>query len=704
MVLGELSSQPGIESIRIEPLSTDAVEALARGYDIDAAELYRRTSGNSFYVHEILESGGTSVPETVRDAVLARVARLTPRASEIVATVALAPPHVDVWMLERLFGESVAHLDEVLSAGVLEARADAVSFRHELARDAVEGTIGPARRVDLHRRLVAALTDPPAGMPDAARLAHHAEAAGNTEAVLEWASQAAAGAASAGAYREAAAQYARALRFASVSSPGDRAALLEGRALACYLADDQVEAIDVITEAISCRAQEGAPLEQARGLTELTSYLQCRGLHARATDAVAEAERLVSGLPTSGASASVLLARAHVTWDTDIEASIQLARAAEDIARRCGDLETAAEARISIGSLEHRRNLELGRSILVETAAECRAAGLKQQTARALNSLGELGAARHDHQLANEFLSAAFEYCAEHNLDLWRINVLALLARSQLDQGRWIEAADSATLVLEDPRESPWPHMEALVVLALVRARRGDPGAREALDATAVVGVSPEEVFAMVDLAAARAEVAWLERRPEGVERETATMLGDAIRDGRTSDVARLSYWRRQAGLAVDTREPVSGPYAAGSRGLWREAADEWTRRGCPYETTLALSESDDEDELRRTLEECHRLGARPAAAIVTRRLREIGARVPRGPHSSTRENPAGLTAREFQVLQLIATGSTNAEIAARLFLSKRTVDHHVSAVLRKLNVRTRVEASVIFERLDRER
>ena len=295
-------------------------------------------------------------------------------------------------------------------------------------------------------------------MPDAARLAHHAEAAGNTEAVLEWASQAAVGAASAGAYREAAAQYARALRFESVSSPSDRAALLEGRARACYLADDQGEAIDVITEAISCRAQEGAPLEQARGLTELTSYLQCRGLHARATVAVAEAERLVSGLPTSAASASVLLARAHIAWDTDIEAAIQLARAAEDTARRYGDLETAAEARVSIGSLELQRNPELGRSILVDTAAECRATGLKQQAARALNNLGGRGAARHDHQLANEFLPAAFEYCVEHNLDLWRINVLALLARSQLDQGRWIEAADSATLVLEDPRESPAPH------------------------------------------------------------------------------------------------------------------------------------------------------------------------------------------------------------------------------------------------------
>ena len=98
---------------------------------------------------------------------------------------------------------------------------------------------------------------------------------------------------------------------------------------------------------------------------------------------------------------------------------------------------------------------------------------------------------------------------------------------------------------------------------------------------------------------------------------------------------------------------------------------------------------------MRQALTELNNLGARPAAAIVARRLRERGARgLPRGPRPATRENPAGLTTREVEVLGLVAEGLRNAEIAQRLVLSQKTVDHHVSAILRKLDVCSRGQAA----------
>ena len=125
---------------------------------------------------------------------------------------------------------------------------------------------------------------------DPARLAHHAEAARDVDAVLEFAPAAAARASATGAYREAAAQYARALRVGGTAlSPRGRAELLEGRSRACYLADDQLEAIAVVREAIASRRAEGASTHEARDLTELSTYLSCRGLLSEAEEAMAEA-------------------------------------------------------------------------------------------------------------------------------------------------------------------------------------------------------------------------------------------------------------------------------------------------------------------------------------------------------------------------------------------------------------------------------
>ncbi len=226
--------------------------------------------------------------------------------------------------------------------------------------------------------------------------------------------------------------------------------------------------------------------------------------------------------------------------------------------------------------------------------------------------------------------------------------------------------------------------------------RRGDPEQSIPLDEEQAVAQPTQELARIGPVAAARAEAAWLAGDHATVKQETDPALSLALKRQAPWLVGELSYWRGLAGVKDDLSQgAAAGPFALSIAGEWRAAAARWREIGCPYEAALALADADAEVALRRAHDELVALGARPAAAIVARRLRERGARgVPRGPRPRTRENPAGLTHRELEVLALLAEGLRNAQIAQRLVVSEKTVDHHVSAVLRKLDVTNRGEAS----------
>ncbi len=700
VLLGDLATA-AVGRLALEPLSPVAVAQLAVGHEIDPADLYARTAGNPFFVAQVLATGGSGVPPTVRDAILARASALTSAELEVLETVALAVPRTETWLLEGVLHDGADHMDACIATGLVTSEDVTVTFRHELGRAAVEDAMPPTRRIALQRRILAALMARDDEV-DPARLAHHAEAAGEAGAALVFAPAAAARAVAAGSYREAAAQYARALRLAGPTlSPARRADLLEARSRACYLADDQLEAMAVIREAITCRREEGAPSHEARDLMELASYLACRGLLDEAREATAEATRLIAGDEESVEAGFVQAANAHQHLvDGDLGAARDVARSARETAHRHGDSRTAVDALITVGATELARDAEVGREIMHDAIAEAQSAGHPEQVARALNSLGWFGVYAPAPEFADTYLPQALEYCTAHSEDLWRINALALAARNALDRGRWTEAADLADRLLQDPRESPWPHHEALVVLALVRARRGDPGASAALDEAEAVGVPPDEVDVHLDFAAARAEVAWVEQHADGVAHATDAMLHVARESGLGAAAARLSFWRLLAGLEIE-QAGVNGPYALALAGRWDRAADEWTRLSFPYEAALALIATNDEEPLRRALEQLQELRALPASQLAMRRLRALGARgLTRGPRRATRENAAGLTPRESEVLTLVAAGQRNAQIAEQLFLSRRTVDHHISAVLRKLEAGSRMEAVASAQRL----
>jgi DNA-binding CsgD family transcriptional regulator len=221
------------------------------------------------------------------------------------------------------------------------------------------------------------------------------------------------------------------------------------------------------------------------------------------------------------------------------------------------------------------------------------------------------------------------------------------------------------------------------------------------LDEAAELSADSGELQWVAPVAAARAEALWLAGRPDAVGADTEEALHDAVRGRALWWAGELACWRRRAGIEEDPPPLVAEPWALELEGDWKRAAERWAEIGCPYEAALALAGAGEEEALRLALDDLRRLGAIPAASLVARRLRELGVRgLPRGPRRATRANPAGLTARELEVLNLVVEGLRNSEIADRLFVSQRTVDHHVSAILRKLGARSRAEASVEAVRL----
>lgn len=263
-------------------------------------------------------------------------------------------------------------------------------------------------------------------------------------------------------------------------------------------------------------------------------------------------------------------------------------------------------------------------------------------------------------------------------------------------------AAELALSVTGRPEVSAPSRITPLVVLGQLRSRRGDPGAWDLLDEAQALARGIGEIQRLAPVAIARAEARWLAGKDELVERDTREALDLARARDYVWAVGDLSVWRRRAGIIESgPATALPGPHRFELDGDFERAAQAWSEQGCPYEAAIAAGSSEDEVLLRQSLAELQRLGAGAAAARVAQSLRKRGARGIRiGPRAATRENEAGLSGRELEVLELVAEGLRNAEIAERLMVSTKTVDHHVSAILAKLGAGSRTQAVAAASRL----
>jgi DNA-binding CsgD family transcriptional regulator/tetratricopeptide (TPR) repeat protein len=695
VVLGDLAGSGSVERIELAPLSPAAVAALA-GAAVDSGELHRRTGGNPFFVTEALAAPGAAVPASVRDAVLARAARLAPEARSVLEAAAVVPDQVELALLTAVTGAGPAAIDACAAAGMLlaEPGGQAVRFRHELARLAVEGAVPAARRAELHRLVLAALEARPGADP--ARLVHHAVAGGAGPAtILGHAVAAGERAAALGAHRQAADHYALAVEHADGLPMRQLADLLERHAAECGPVERTADAVAATTRAIQYWRLDRDVEREGAARAELATLLNQAG---RIPEAVAEAEVAVALLdrrPPSPALANACAALGQLKSVTRaIPEALSAGRRAVELAERFGLSETLTWGLTVVGMASWFADPDQAPGLFDRSIQVAKAAGLDAAVAYAMNNLGSGAGDVRRYGLADRWLRESIQWCADRDLDASGHYALAWLARTQFEQGRWSAATEAAVVVLAAASAPAIARMVALTVLGRLRARRGDPDPDTLLAEAWELASRMGDLQRLWPIAAARAEAAWL----RGDQGAIGPLVADAFElPGRLNHpwaLGELALWLRRSGALV-TAEGMAEPYALWLAGRWADSAAAWRALGCPYEAVDALADAPGEADQLQALAGFERLGARPAAARVARRLRQAGVTsLPRGPRPATRANPAGLTARQLEILTLVAAGLRNAEIAARLHLSARTVGHHVSAILAKLGVASREEAA----------
>lgn len=706
VLLGDLATSAAVKRIGLAPLSAAAVAELTADTTFNALELQRLTGGNPFYVTEILAAGPDALhdgalPRSVSEAVWGRLARLSAAGRETAHAAAVCGQRADIGLIHAVCPSATVGLPECLKSGVLVSDASTVGFRHELARRAALEQIPAYLRRSLHQRALGVLSEPPLDLNMLPALTFHASAAGDDAAVIQFGPAAAERASSLGANREAVELYELTLRHADAVPMEQKVAWLEKHAFSGYVSGLGDAAIASWQEAIAVRHAMGDRMNESVDLHWLSHQSYLLGRTQEAIDAAAASLRLLEEMEPCPQLAWSLATMAGLTAFAFDPASREYADRAVDVGSALGDPVVVVRARF-FALLSDVLRADVGWEPL-ESA---------WRDSLALEGLPELGglnggliswfAAVHHHlDRAERYISETTEFCHRHDLGMFDSITTGAAAFTELHRGNWTAALGHADDVLSRPALPPPPRILPLVTRALICARRGNQNEASALLDEAVKAADPGDMSRLGVVWAARAEVAWLAEEDEAAKAEAIAGLGAATQHTDPWLVGPLRRWVHLTGGGPGdaATSDVVTPYRLEVAGDWQSATTEWTNLGCPYEAALAQVGSDDPVAVIAAQRTFESLGASAAARRAELRLSLLRQRNSDQRRKTTIADPDGLTKRERDVLELVAEGLSDVEIARALFISPKTANRHVGAILSKLGVRNRTQAAAYARR-----
>jgi DNA-binding CsgD family transcriptional regulator len=698
VALGDIATCAAVSRVGLEPLSREAVAALAAGSGVNADQLHELTGGNPFYATEVLAAGApalqrNALPRTVTEAVWGRLGRLSAAARDTAHAVAVCGPRVHPTLLDKACPVARAGLAECLDAGVLRTEWDAIGFRHELARRATLDQIPDHERKALHARALAALAEPPIDPNTYAALAFHADHVDDAEAVIRYGVAGAERAASLGAHQQAADLFALALRRAGGEPTDLRVQWLEQHAVACYLCGRGEEAVSSWREAITLRHAMGDRLGEGDDLRWLSHGLWGLGRVGESADAARASLRLVDGAdPCPQLAWSLVNMAEQGLWNFD-PACADYAERAIAVGTQLGDDAVVVRAR-GYTALANVVRTDSGWEALEQVWRDAMAADARGETAAFFGAVnGYIAAMHYDPDRSDRYVAGAVSYCRDRGIYLFEGIAASAEAQACLHRGQWTRASAIAEDMLSRPGLTRVTLIAARLVLALVNARRGDQPVAALLDDIEASSELNQQRFFPVW--AARAEAAWLAGDDDAARSVAQSAL---LKMGVDRNPWLIWQLRRWARLPDGPPEQVAAgdpftPFQLELGGDWPGAAAAWERRGCPYDAAIARL-GGDIPAAESALATFRRLGARAAVRRAQQRLATLRGDARRGRGAGTVSDPDGLTRRQREVLTLIAAGHSDAEVATKLSISPKTVGHHVAAILTKLGVDNRTQAA----------
>lgn len=683
-VLGDLPPSH-VERIRLQGLTEDGVRRLLAGHPSDPTEIWGVTGGNPLLVTALstADAGdGSSLP----DLIAARLNRLDEETRTILQLLSVIPGDIGVGLVERLISGAERFLGEAHRRGFLILAGTRLRFRHELIRREIEASLIPTERMAMNHRVLEALDDD----ADPAIVAHHAWQAGDVESLIATAPLAARNAMALGAHRQAVAHFRVLADHVDAIPSRRRAAILEDWAQEEFYAHQLAVARSLIDEAIREYRAARDPAGEARSLARAATYHSFSGEREAAVAAVEEAEDALGDDPGARERAEVIETRAYLRMLAgDVAGSGRLVDEALAVAGEAADDRLLVRALNGRGTMTNVACYPDGLAMITEARDRAAAAGLWYEEARALLNGAWAGIEHRDLSTASSMLDEALSLASRTDLGAAEHYGLALRVRLLDLTGDW----DEAERLAEGLRsEGGIAAITVLPVMACIAARRGSSDAASiASEAWSVA--TPEEFQRLGPAAAALAETSWITGSTVDVA-GVVDVLRMGLGIGFRWQTGVIAFWLWRLGALGEMPEGLAEPYAALISGDTKGAVALWETIESPYECALAKSMGTAAERLE-AIELLETLGASAVAARVRRDLRSQGVDVPRGRARSTRRNPAGLTARQAEVLELVAEGLANGEIADRLFLSQRTVEHHISAILGKLGAADRTEAAL---------